>query len=481
MRKAWGMTAACALVFLAMFIAPMPLAAIPLAENNPAPGPARDAARDAGDVRVVRVKIALDDILYEWTADGVFPADKITPADGESSSAERDDAAGESLAGESAKLKPETVISFLGVTPLLSVPLDELERRCRESELRLSESGYVYSASVLVLPSRKNPSERTVLVTVSSGFFWRFGGGNAWALFGKDALGGERSSVRLVAGWNRNGAEYAHYRAFGLPLVLGGRFFWLGPGDYSLMNATEGIPDTGSALEGGLTTGWFLSPDFLTGVDVSASADGFGSGTLFSLQPFIQYRKFLVPGSPEAYGNESDIGFDARLFWFPGESAMKGEASAFIHGRLSPSATLAFKAASGTSSGNTGFDLLLSEDRAVRSGYGTDDLFASSYAFCSAELRFLVASIPLSYAMGCDVQLFAFSDAALLSRRAGTADADAEGTTDADGASDAFGADAYGAGLRLLFDNPVFAYFTFSYGLNHDGDGRLMFCGTAGF
>jgi len=42
-------------------------------------------------------------------------------------------------------------------------------------------------------------------------------------------------------------------------------------------------------------------------------------------------------------------------------------------------------------------------------------------------------------------------------------------------------ADAFGGGLRVLFDNPVFAYFTLCYGINHSGDGRFIFAATKGF
>ena len=52
----------------------------------------------------------------------------------------------------------------------------------------------------LVVPPRKNPAERTVVVNVTSGFFWRFGGGSAWGMIGVAGLAGERASVKLYAG-----------------------------------------------------------------------------------------------------------------------------------------------------------------------------------------------------------------------------------------------------------------------------------------
>ena len=46
---------------------------------------------------------------------------------------------------------------------------------------------------------------------------------------------------------------------------------------------------------------------------------------------------------------------------------------------------------------------------------------------------------------------------------------------------DAIHPDAYGAGLLISFDCPVFAYFNFSYGVNHQGKGRFVFAAMQSF
>jgi len=123
---------------------------------------------------------------------------------------------------------------------------------------------------------------------------------------------------------------------------------------------------------------------------------------------------------------------------------------------------VALKGAGGVSHGNTIFDLFLTEDRNIRSGYSAEALNVSAFALGSVELRQSVVSFTVPPAFNCNVQIYGFSDLAVIS-------------------GETRFADAYGAGLRILFDNPVFAYFTFSYGVNHKGAGRFLFCGTAGF
>lgn len=426
-------------------------------------------AGDSARARVSKVRIFVDGREYAWTENGIAAMES----------------SGEAADGES--IRVETVISFLIVRPGLSFArdrADELNRSCGESELALADSGLFYEATVQALPARKNPLERTVLVTVTTGFLWRFGGGNAWGMVGKDGIGGGRNSLRGYVGWNRNGMSYADYRAFGLPLALGASLFALAPGRYAGMDSVSGNPDAGRAASAGVMAGWFVRSDVLVSVDAVAGPDSFSRDAKWnwSLQPAVSWRKYLVPGDPEDYGTESDVGVDARAFFFPVDGARKAEASAFVHGRVSESLALAVKAASGTSAGNAGFDLYLTEDRSVRSGWHEADLFAREFAFASIEARRRVVSFSVPPGFACALQAFAFSDAAIaVSGANGLAVGGANDGDNGDGSGRVAVLDAYGAGLRILFDNPVFAYFSFTYGVNREGAGRFMFCGSAGF
>jgi hypothetical protein len=377
-------------------------------------------------------------------------------------------------------IKPETVASFLGFAPGSVGSPEDIARWCREAELRLIDSGYVYDASVTPVPARQNSAERTVFVAVSPGFLWRFSGGNAWAMVGRDGLFGERFGVRAYAGYNRNGISAAHSRVAGLPLALGASGVWNGPGAGVGVSSATGLPREGSTAEGTFTAGWFFHPDFLVGVDASGSmpvtvADSIGvpngAESVFSFQPHVRLRKYLVSNDVGRYGNESDVGADARAFAFPRTGAVKAELSGFVHVRPLPFLTLAGSGACGVSSGSAGFDLYATEDRSVRSGYAQTELRAASFYHGSAEIRLRVFSATVPPGFACGAQAFLFSDFAGIA-------ASGKSPGFADGLSFA---DAYGIGARMLFDNPVFAYFSFSYGWNHEGRGRFMFAATAGF
>lgn len=409
-------------------------------------------------IRIAKIKIRIDEREFEWGASGGIEQRGGADASERASIPEAD------------SLRPETVLSFVGIAPGGEMAERELRRRCREAELRLTESGYFYEASVLIAPPRMSLGERTVLVTVTTGFLWRFGGGNAWGMFGKEGLGGDRASLRAYAGWNKTGLSYARYGVHGSRFVLGGKALCLGPGSTGTTGAGTGAEERDLPVEAGATVGFLANPGTLFGVDAVVLADGLSplTSTLFSAQPFARYRTYLVPDDPARYGTESDLGLDLRLYAYPSIRSAKGESSAFVHGRIAEGIALAVKVAVGSSLGESSFDLANAEDRSVRSGYGADELTAGSFAFASIELRRRIASFTAPPGIGCEAQLFAFADAAAFS-------------ISSPRAAETSAADAFGAGARILLDNPVFAYFTFSYGVNHEGLGRFILCATAGF
>lgn len=420
-------------------------------------------AQTVDEVTVSKVKLIIDEREYSWTVSGIEEINGSPETDGA--------AKGDVL------LKPQAVISFLSFYPGQRYSVESFLNRCGDSELRLQKSGYVYQALVQIVPSRKTPTERTVIVSISSGFLWRFGGGDSWGMFGKEGLGGNRAGFRIFAGWNKNGAEYMNYRVGGIPLVLGGRALFFGPGDYESKQGDRGSGIGDHPLEAALTTGWLPNPDLMIGLDTASSGIRSDGPGLLSFQPFVSWRSFLGNGSERigiedsATADPGDVGGEVRCFWYPELRAAKAELSGYAHSRSIKRTILAVSTTVGLAPddlpGEAGFDLYYTEDRNVRSGYTSGDLTAASFALATVELRHTLASFVVPPAMGCDIQLFLFTDTA--------------GLQQLDGPDGLVFADAYGAGLRILFDNPIFAWFTFSYGMNHDGAGRFLFCGTAGF
>jgi len=427
-------------------------------------------------VSISRVRLEIGAYTYLWDNDGIQTIDKA------------DETAG---VDNTPVILPETIISFLSVYPGKTGKPEDIERWCRESELRLQNSGYVYTASVQIIPPRKNPDERTIYVSVSPGFFWRFGGGNAYGVFGKDCIGGKRASFRIYAGWNQNGMSYTNSHIAGLPLVAGASLFLYGPGENTTLTDAAGNNIAANRLEATETVGWFIQPDILIGIDISEAVDLFQDtttksevsngilpiDTLFSIQPFFSWNSYSIPHDPNRYGNESDSGFLARFCLFPVLPAAKGEASGFLHWRILPETTLACKASIGAATRAVSFSLFSVEDRSIRSGYTRDELSTSAFLYSSLELRQKITTILILQVFPLTLQTFLFSDMAGFIPAGTTIFASPEDNLQ----HQLQYANAWGAGLRILFDNPVFAYFTFSYGLNHEGKGRFLFYGTAGF
>jgi hypothetical protein len=408
-------------------------------------------AQENATVRIARIRLFIDDAEYEWTRSGLAP--------------DNDDAG---AGGKAAiTLRPETVVSFLSIRPEQQSTVERLEQRCLDSEKRLQDSGYVYEVSILIIPPRSNPEERTVVVEVRSGYVWRYGGGNAWGMIGKAGLRGERAAVWGYFGWNRNGIKYLHSRVGGQPLALGGQFYYYGPGE----DKSKHFDGVGNRFEFIATSGWHIVPDLFTGIDIAESGFSFSNAGLFSIQPFVSYQKYL------AVGTNSDAGINARFFWHPLLEMSKYEGAVYAHIGITGKLVLALNGGGGYSlrrfhsvdnlPQTALFDLYYVEDRSIRSGYTPEELMAPHYLFGSAEIRFTVVAFTIAHTLDCAIQGYIFSDLG--------------GIYDSGGASNKEFVDAYGGGVRVLFDNPVFAWFTFAYGLNHGSKGRFSFCATAGF
>ena len=105
-------------------------------------------------------------------------------------------------------------------------------------------------------------------------------------------------------------------------------------------------------------------------------------------------------------------------------------------------------------------------NRGIRSGYTAEELKIDCYGLFSTEIRWNAFGFNLANCFPVTFTPYLFTDLALAKNYS------AEGL--------AF-LDAYGAGLLISFDCPVFAYFNFSYGVNHRGKGRFVFAAMQSF
>jgi hypothetical protein len=399
-------------------------------------------------VKLVKLRIIISGALYEWTTEGMAKPEET-----------------------SSVLKEQTVISFTGLRPGRDYTPAKLEGEIARTRYRLEESGYFYDVNVTTVPPRRNPGERTVIIEVTEGFLMRFGGGNAYAMFGQVGLGGERQEVRAYGGWNQNGLAYAHHRLGGLPLLLGGSLFYYGPGGGANSAGLPELSENTRPLAGTITTGLYGGPDFQGGFGMDAifPLEEGSPAWIFSAGPYLSYN----PIFPAAKGNRPiTANVNLKGFWYPQYQSGKALAAAALHIPLPLSLEWSLLGSGGGApEGLPGFGLFNlyegltlngCEGGGIRSGEDRETLMTRFYALGSTEMRYTALDRTIARIVRMKLILFAFAEGARLFDK------------------DAW-TDAFGAGLRLHFDNPIFAWFSFSYGWTHEGRGRFIFSGAAGF
>jgi hypothetical protein len=410
-------------------------------------------AAGTGDepVTVISVRIFTDDIRYDWREGSPMP----------------DRAQG-------GFTEPSTVASFLGVRPGEEMASGELERRRALAEERLAECGYFFASQVLVVPASSRADGRLLVVKVREGFLWRFGGGPYFASIGRENVFGARKSWSAAAGYNLDGISWRDDAVFNGPLSYEIGFFYT--------NALgSGILDFHRfALP--LSAGLRLSPDFTV-----------------SLGAPLTFRLYMEDASPllEFFPQTADclewapeISFTYETVAYPlgvrvslgargktgisldstGASSWRIEGGSFFGLSVWPGIYL--RASGGTAMPIsmdlpvfTLFNLADTPSRAIRAGYGTLELLASRYAMAGAELRFPLPRIPLGSIFSLSFAPFLYAEAALAETVGDGVFRDLEG---------------FGLGARIGFENPVFAYFSISYGWNPQGNGRFCFFAVSG-
>jgi outer membrane protein assembly factor BamA len=391
-----------------------------------------------GRVTVSKVRIFVNAIRYDWVEGDPIPQ-----------------------RAEDGFTAPSTVASFLDVRPGDRMTAEELEARRGRAEERLMESGYFYSAQVLTVPSTASTDARLFVVKVGEGFLWRFGGGAVFAFTGQENVLGLRKSWRVTAGYNRDGASWRDDAVLGGPLFYETGFFYsneLGTGtrDYHLFAAplSFGVrigPDLALSLE--------LPISYRVSVPAALPADGFEwapgirMGWNTSMGPAAVRLGLTADGSTGI-----SLGAAGISFW-----RVEGRTSI----TLGTWPELGVRAAAGAALPIAGdlpahslFDLSAEPGITIRSGYAPEDLLAQRFVLCSAELRIPLPRITLGSLFSLSLSPFAYVDAAFAQTSTSGGFRDFEG---------------FGLGVRIGFENPIFAYFALSYGWNPQEAGRFCF------
>ena len=368
------------------------------------------------------------------------------------------------------KIRYSTIMSYTKFRENKKFSHKQLQKEAESTRLRLMDSGLFYSAEVETRESRKNPGTMVVYISVRTGFLLRFGGGNAYGLFGKVSLGGRRNKLTAYLGYNKSGLSYLDENTFGLPLILGAGFY---------TNLPESLAENKALTFDTLVkAGFFLTPDLRLGVDLktlfSVNEEPFAA---FTLSPFICHTAWfaenLVMNSEFRSFNYFSDAFEGSS----AEAAVNIDYSPFkkitLAGLLSGGAVICQKNEKASSvkinlekSALTLCDGLGLANRGIRSGYSRKELTTDCYGLFSTEIRWKAYSCTMAQTFPLDIIPYLFTDLAFAKKYS------AEGYRFLD---------AYGAGLLISFDCPVFAYFNFSYGLNHEGKGRFVFAAMQSF
>ncbi|HOE09249.1 MAG TPA: POTRA domain-containing protein [Treponemataceae bacterium] len=402
-------------------------------------------------VSVSKIRIIIEDAEYSWEKGG-----SIIPA-------------GE----ETSYISPHTVISYTSLKPGNLYSLKQLDEETARTQIRLTNSGLFYTASVQIVPPRKNPQERTIVITVKEGFYQRFSGGNAYGMYGREGLGGSRSGIYAYAGWNRLGVSYAHENLFNNGTILAASF-----ASYNFFPSLLMETEYNHSIASSLHFGKYITPDIgvtLFSRILFTSLMSSFSEAHFSLGPVIRLYRY------EFWPFSFSWNMETSALWYMNQNSYTAQTSWSFHKNFAEQyfidkgrdqkLTLAFLLSAGfensTAPESLAFNLYSTVDRSVRSGYSEEEVSGISYALFSTELRFNVFSLRIPPAFTCVPQIFLYTDIAFIEQKG----------------SDGLYSfrDAFGGGIRLLLDNPIFAYFTFAYGLNHEGSSRFVFAVTGGF
>lgn len=400
-------------------------------------------AEDIQKVKVSNVKIIVDDVMYIWK-EGEDENSLLLNSNINNN--------------ESSILKLQTILSFSNFKPGKKYSISGIENERMQTELRLLNSGLLFYAKVSIVPPRKDPELRTIIIDVKSGFFKRFSGGNAYGSFGKAALNGNRDKLLFFVGLNKNGFLYKNENSFDLPLILGANIFWNGPECF--IKNTDSILSVGQVI--GIRPSANLTFAIRTKEDLILNCI---KNSNFIIQPFISYNRYL----------NSKIFLDSEI-----QISSKNFSVPYVNGAISfhfnpiSKICIANMLSLGISC-ESNFNLYqikdcLSENMGltnlmIRSGYSEEELCTNEYYYLGSEIRFTALNFTIPPVFPCALIPFIYGEGAVMKNTNNNYEI----------------RDAFGIGLRILFENPVFAYFSFSYGINHELKNRFCFSASAGF
>ncbi len=429
-------------------------------------------------VRIRTIRFIINDTRYDWTETSGIPSGTET--------------SGFPSGTDSGATLPVTLASFTELRPGMRLSEDKLLRKLAELEHRLAASGYFMSQSAMAIPSQAEEGAVLALITVTDGFRWQFGGGNAFAMAGMSNAGGARRSWLAAAGYNLAGLRYTDGLVAGKNFVAGAELFYRNSLGYSEL--------VFNSINADIALGVRLHPDILVGADLGARwqesfmvdlyAPWFPSGTMITVKPGLSavFDYFAGNDSISLYGSAAIAGsllhYMESAVSLPDVYSVSGTAFAVFK---SSWVSLSIGGNAFWNSGAKDFleteTLAPSQEYAIRAPVALSQVSPDMAALGTAELRSPALTLPLGGVFNFTAYFFLFEDIALCARPYRPAGAVTSVLLDrAVPENDAaYFLNAAGAGIRFGFGYPINVLFSLTYGFNRLGQPALCFTGSGGF
>lgn len=405
-------------------------------------------------VSISKIKIIIEEKEYVWEEKDLIPKK-----------------------GENDITSPFTIISFLNIFPGQKISLLELKKEVKNAKIRLINSGFFYDVNVLIIPPKEKLDCRTILIKIKEGFLYRFGGGKIYGMFGMDNLNGERKSFKLFLGLSPVGIEFIDESFLKSHFLVGVKAHYFNIFDSTIANY--------QLFKTSFLSGYFIQPDIFLGLDIfwkyvkiteviSNITPEFLGG--LERSDILVSPNFSLKSYEETSFAQFEFNINGRVnFIFPlKESDSKISYLTRVSAKMkfseehSVNLQVSTGGANETLSYIEKFNLYDTPDISVRGGYNALDLLVDRFFLINTEYRFCLTKFFIPPFFNTKMEGFIYLD---------------NGWTGKIG-EDKYLTDyynGYGSGIRLLFDNPVFTYFSFSYGTNLKGQTRFVWTGTAGF
>lgn len=344
--------------------------------------------------------------------------------------------------------EPKTLLRYFNYKPGDFVNEKDLKREVNKAGLRLKDSNLFYLSSISIIPPKKYPNKRTIVIKVNDGHRFVFGGGAIFGLAGLRNINGRGDSAFITIGLNKANISYVN-------LSLGNsNFFSTHSVSYNNNFPDYSFQDTSHYGSFSTAIGYRITPDF----NLSTKLRYHFNEDMFGLVFRVGYS------DKKEFSNISSLGF----YTWGNYSISLMDTSSKVESQIKfnyQHNSFSFNLRFGGGSEVYGdyykkFNLYLNNHISIRSGYSEEQLETEEYLFSSVQINksFPVVSLPPFFNL--ETSAFSFADCGFFTGEI---------------------YEAYGAGISLYFQSPIFTSFDFSYGWNRNGKGRFIFVSKSFF